>query len=499
MNRYQSEIEKILKLQYAEQVYKIYKATGIERVNKVTVRIGHEYQLPPHDTIDEKVLLIHSTNICGETPRCNDCAINIFCKYYREKAMKRIKDNDLTVVDLFCGAGGFSLGFSQTGFKTVFAVDNQECCVETYRINHPEVDETRIVCSGIENVSVELDLAIEGIDVDIVIGGPPCQGFSMANRQKLINDPRNKLYKYFVETIAKVKPKFFVMENVEGMMKIKDEIIQDFELLETVYKVVPMRINAVNFGVPQNRKRVFFIGTRTGANVNDIIEQIIEVAGERPKTTLGDALYGMKKLSANTERNTTNKDSKTAGSRVEIKLNDMVNNYIDLINMDQNSKFVFNHKARYNNPRDIEIFSKLNPGDRSDDPKIAHIMPYSNRNDIFKDKYYRLREKKPCKTITAHMKYDCNMYIHPREARGLTAREAARIQSYPDNYYFCGSFTKTYMQVGNSVPPLVARTIAGVIRNYLQFGDREKKIESCEKLMNGSNIKFEQTSFLDVD
>ena len=129
---------------------------------------------------------------------------------------------------------------------------------------------------------------------------------------------------------------------------------------------------------------------------------------------------------------------------------------------------IFNHKARYNNERDIEIFRRLKQGDKSDDPKIADIMPYKNRNDIFKDKYFKLEENKVCKTITAHMKFDCNMYIHPTQARGLTPREAARVQSYPDDYFFRGSYTKTYMQIGNSVPPLLSKTIAQVIRNYLE-------------------------------
>ena len=92
---------------------------------------------------------------------------------------------------------------------------------------------------------------------------------------------------------------------------------------------------------------------------------------------------------------------------------------------------VSNHKARYNNDRDIEIFGRMEPGDRSDDPKIADIMPYARRNGIFKDKYFKLENDKVCKTITAHMKFDCNMYIHPTQARGLTPREAARVQSYP--------------------------------------------------------------------
>ena len=135
--------------------------------------------------------------------------------------------------------------------------------------------------------------------------------------------------------------------------------------------------------------------------------------------------------------------------------------------MGNKPNLVFNHKARYNNERDIEIYRRLCPGDKSDDPKIADIMPYSRRNGIFRDKYFKLEPNKICKTITAHMKCDCNMYIHPSQARGLTPREAARIQSFPDNYYFRGSFTKTYMQIGNSVPPLLGRVIAAAIKNFI--------------------------------
>ena len=144
------------------------------------------------------------------------------------------------------------------------------------------------------------------------------------------------------------------------------------------------------------------------------------------------------------------------------------NAYINLINQNRDINITCNHKSRYNNDRDIEIYSRLLPGDKSDDPKIADIMPYKNRNHIFKDKYFKLEPDKVCKTITAHMKFDCNMYIHPSQSRGLTPREAARIQSYPDDYYFRGSFTKTYMQVGNSVPPLLGRAIATVLKKYIK-------------------------------
>ena len=144
------------------------------------------------------------------------------------------------------------------------------------------------------------------------------------------------------------------------------------------------------------------------------------------------------------------------------------NDYVRYINQGQLYPAVLNHKARYNNDRDIEIFGRLEPGDKSTDPKIADIMPYSRRNDIFKDKYFKLEPDKVCKTITAHMKFDCNMYIHPFQARGLTPREAARVQSYPDDYFFRGAYTKTYMQIGNSVPPLLGRAIAIIVKEYIK-------------------------------
>ena len=137
------------------------------------------------------------------------------------------------------------------------------------------------------------------------------------------------------------------------------------------------------------------------------------------------------------------------------------------INNGKINEIMYNHKSRYNNDRDIEIFRRMLPGDKSDSERIADIMPYQTRKDIFKDKYYKLKPNEICKTITAHMKFDCNMYIHPSQARGLTPREAARVQSYPDDYFFLGAYTKTYMQIGNSVPPLMSRAIASVIKKYI--------------------------------
>ena len=139
------------------------------------------------------------------------------------------------------------------------------------------------------------------------------------------------------------------------------------------------------------------------------------------------------------------------------------NNYIEKINNKETINYVFNHKARYNNARDIEIFKRLPQGADSTHSSIKDIMPYKNRSKIFKDKYFKLSNKKICKTITSHMKFDCNMYIHPTQARGLSPREAARVQSFPDNYFFVGPVSRCYSQIGNAVPPLLSKFICEAI------------------------------------
>jgi DNA (cytosine-5)-methyltransferase 1 len=176
------------------------------------------------------------------------------------------------------------------------------------------------------------------------------------------------------------------------------------------------------------------------------------------------------KLKAKTRPNETEIEDENSGFTFAVNIEQANNEYVELINEGRKIPLLLNHKARYNNERDIDIFSRLNQGDDSSDPKIADIMPYKRREKIFKDKYYKLEQNKPCKTITAHMKFDCNMYIHPTQARGLTPREAARIQSYPDDYYFSGSYTKTYMQIGNSVPPLLGEAIAIALKKKLDGG-----------------------------
>ena len=407
--------------------------------------------------------------ICEKNGSCENCVVKKYCNLYIDRARKNADGDAFQMVDLFCGAGGLSLGFSQEGFVTALANDIEECCVDTYAHNHPETPRDHIVQGDIRDVVDHLEDLLTDKRVDIVVGGPPCQGFSMANRQRLIDDPRNQLYKNYVEVVKRVQPAFFVMENVKGMLSVSNQVKEDFR--DIGYAVECHILNAKDFGVPQNRERLIYIGNRMGIDNERIFDEIIELSKSIPDHVLRDAIFALRPLQASRVKNSTEIGSKESGYRIE--KNDFVgtNDYIEYINQGRRCPLTLNHKARYNNDRDIEIFGRMHQGDRSDDPKIADIMPYARRNGIFKDKYYKLEENKVCKTITAHMKFDCNMYIHPTQARGLTPREAARVQSYPDDYFFRGAYTKTYMQIGNSVPPLLGRAIAHVIKSYMKGGN----------------------------
>lgn len=395
----------------------------------------------------------------------------------RNEMVKQEKNSGKpTMVDLFCGAGGLSLGLTQSGFRVVFANDIEKSALRTYSFNHPEVEGKKITMGGIENIAHSITNYIEE-EVDILVGGPPCQGFSNANRQRIIDDPRNVLYKYYVESLHQIQPKFFIMENVKGMLKVADQVVDDFNAdIRIGYSISYKVLNAKYMGVPQNRERLIYIGIRedireklkiTPTEIFDILEKDKNTGKE---VSLIDAIKDLKVLNASRIKNSTSGDKESGYilSKKE-KEKESVSDYVDLINQKtKNVPIIYNHKARFNNDRDIEIYKRMLPGDNSLSPRIADIMPYHSRSHMFKDKYFKLLPDSVCKTITAHMKFDCNMYIHPFQARGLTPREAARVQSFADNYFFLGSYTKTYQQIGNSVPPLMAKKIGNIIIKYLK-------------------------------
>lgn len=399
-------------------------------------------------------------------------------KIVQEKSTKK---HDLTLIDFFCGAGGLSLGFIQEGFNVKLASDIEPVCIQTYKYNHPELPSSKLIQEDIREFINDVDDYIDE-DIDIIVGGPPCQGFSTANQQRIIDDPRNELYKYFLMMVETIAPKFVVMENVKGMLKVADQVVEDYGAIKIKqgnktwsYNVDYEVLKSNEFSVAQNRQRLIYIAVRSdicetlNLEPSDIFKKIHEGNENKPTYVLNDALKDIKPLEAPRIKNTMNIDSEIYGKKIDV--NNYENNdneYLNLINNGLKMPYVFNHKVRYVNDNNYEIYKRMDQGNDSTDEKIKDIMPYSHRNHVFKDKYFKLIADKPCRTITAHMKFDCHSHIHPFQVRSLTPREAARVQSFPDDYLFLGPYSKTYMQIGNAVPPVMARGIAKVIKSYLK-------------------------------
>ena len=281
--------------------------------------------------------------------------------------------------------------------------------------------------------------------------------------------------------IEAIAPKFVVMENVKGMLKVADQVVEDYAAINIKkdgktlsYKVAYEVLKSNEFSVAQNRQRLIYIAVRNDIcdeldlSPEDIFIKIKENNKDKPVYILHDALKDIKPLDSNRIKNSNNVDSETAGKKIDVNYDENHNNpYLDLINNNRKIPYLYNHKARYCNDNNYEIYKRLNQGDDATDEKIKDIMLYSHRNHIFKDKYFKLYDDIPCRTITAHLKVVGHSHIHPFQIRSITPREAARVQSFPDDYFFWGSYTKTYMQIGNAVPPVMARGIAKIIKKLL--------------------------------
>ena len=372
------------------------------------------------------------------------------------------------MVDLFAGCGGLSTGLEHAGFTPWFVNEIVETFAKTYKLNHPEVPAENVYVGDINELNKNLEsyTSLEENKITLVCGGPPCQGFSMANRQPIIDDPRNQLYKAYLYFLSKVRPKFFIMENVRGMANKYPEIVNNFkEYLGDEYQYDFRLMYAQDFGVPQNRERFIMIGNRMGISPNLIFDSIDKY--KRKPYVLRDALHGLPALGPKKEKGKPNVENPVSGLTM-VSFEYPETDFYKFLNGDKKISTLYNHKNRYNNERDIEIFRRLPQGANSLHESIADIMPYTRRNSIFKDKYFKLDENSVCKTITSHMKYDCNMYIHPWEARGLSPREAARIQTFPDDYVFTGPQNAWYAQIGNAVPVKLAEAIGKGIMDLIK-------------------------------
>ncbi len=341
------------------------------------------------------------------------------------------------VLDLFCGCGGMSLGFEQAGFDITLGIDIWSPALKTFEKNHSN---SQTVCGNLSEIpplTIQNKYLQNGID--IIIGGPPCQGFSISGKRD-VNDPRNKLYQSFVSYVEHFKPKAFVMENVPNLVSmnkglVKDEIIKEFESIG--YQVTYKILLASDYGVPQNRKRVFFIGLLDSEN-NFLFP---DTTHSKSKITSGQAISDLPEFELKN------------GSTYNIKYQ---SEYQKIIR--HHSRGIHNHQITKHTEKTKKTIALVPDGGnyKSLPEKLQEIRKVNIA-------WTRLNSKKPSFTIDTGHRH----HFHYKFNRIPTVREAARIQSFPDNFIFYGSKTAQERQVGNAVPPLLAEALAQSIKKYL--------------------------------
>jgi len=354
----------------------------------------------------------------------------------------------MNVIDLFCGAGGLSEGFEDVGFKIVVGNDIDKNMIASFKLNHPEAKSISgdISKIGVDELLEEIGKTKE--EIFLVIGGPPCQGFSSVGNRKE-DDPRNKLFYEFVRFVREIKPKMFVMENVKGILtmkngEVKEVIKKKFE--ELGYNVNIKVLNAEDYGVPQKRRRVFFVGNLFG---KDFEFPKPEFDGVNKKfRTVWDTIGDLPELEVNQEIINYDKESQTEFQRFlrngEIKLKE--------------------HKAPNHSEIMIERMRNIEQGQNH-----SNLPEHLKLGSGYPNIYGRLIADEPSDTITGNC--GCisapGRFIHPFKNRAITVREGARLQSFRDSKRFVGSQNSKYKQVGNSVPPLLSKALALKIKEFL--------------------------------
>jgi DNA (cytosine-5)-methyltransferase 1 len=400
-------------------------------------------------------------------------------------------DKKLTFIDLFAGCGGLSEGFYMEGFKSLVHVDFDESCCKTikerlryYKYGDEEISDT-VICGDLTapEIHFQIEKIIEDKVVDVIVGGPPCQAFSSVGRAQdpfsMRNDPRNYLYKAYVEILEKYKPKVFVFENVSGLLTAKPngnlifpEIVAD---LSREYKLCCdpkiILLNSVHYGVPQIRKRVILIGVRRDLDFKpeEVYDSIIKTHYSPEMESKGKENHLKKYVTVEDAISDLPKLKPGMGNEVITHAPLRPNDYLQFIANKKSNK-LYNHEARNHNLADQERYKLLSLNNwqlkdlAESRPDLIHHDPKH-----FGNRYTVQSYSKPGRTVVAHLYKDGNLFIHPdpEQHRTFTVREAARIQSFPDDFVFKGSRTDQFKQVGNAVPPLMANRIAKAIKKFL--------------------------------
>ena len=355
-----------------------------------------------------------------------------------------------SVVDLFSGAGGLSRGFMDAGYDVVLGVDFDDAALKTFKANHGTAEAMKLDLFNHDNIDVIVDfLEQRNITLDVLVGGPPCQGFSIAGPRDM-NDKRNSLYLAMVKLANRIKPKAVVLENVPGMIQTNDgigakRIIADFSALG--YTMNAKILYAPEYGIPQIRKRVFFVGLLNSSDEFTFPEALLssdkfvtceDAIGDLPAL---EGIYGDEvqeyECSPQTEYQRT---------------------------MRKNSKHIYNHIGSIHEQKTVDLLKLIPEG-----KNYKALPPELSARFKYHEALTRYHSKKPSLTInTGH-----RSHFHYKWNRIPTVRESARLQSFPDDFIFYGSKAEQYRQVGNAVPPMLGFAVATKLMPYLEATEDE--------------------------
>lgn len=440
--------------------------------------------------------------------------------------------NSFTYIDLFAGAGGLSEGFIRAGFKPIAHVEmNKEACdtIKTRTAYHwlrnngcmgiyneylkSDKKDKELLWSKVPSNLIDavinkeisentLDEIFNTIDeelgrksVDLIIGGPPCQAYSIVGRARkdMADDPRNHLYKHYVKFLEKYRPKMFVFENVPGILSAKNgeylKMIFD-SVRKAGYEVaIPPKkhLNAKDFGVLQDRKRVIIVGWRKELRLSyppfepekNNYQILRDLFADLNPLKNGDGIWDA------------------------VSYYNSATEYLKISKIRDEESFVTQHLTRPNNENDLEIYriavEEWNSGKRLNYASLPDKLIKHNNTSSFTNRFQVVNGNGVSHTVVAHIAMDGHYYIHPdkEQNRSISVREAARIQSFPDDYFFEGSRTAAFKQIGNAVPPLMAEKIALRIKYFLNYINMKIEINTIEdvKAFAQHLVEVEKISF----
>lgn len=381
----------------------------------------------------------------------------------------------LTCIDLFCGCGGFSLGMQRAGFRVLAAIDFNEEAIQTFKVNFSK--NTLAFCKDLTKFPPDKLAAKIGVNhVDVIVGGPPCQGFSTVRQVGAANhgsrvrkDKRRWLYRFYLDYVAAFRPRVFVIENVIGMQsaaKGKYFTLVQADARRLGYCVHAQVEEAWKLGVPQKRRRQLIIGVRN--DVSGYFSSELKPAPSAPNApTLWDAIGDLTPLAAGEGIEQCEYDLDYRKNFLA-KRGESAQQYLENVLEIVHAAKLTSHRARPHSERDLRDFARLREGETADQAIArGEAMEFPYKRGIFLDRFTRQHREKLCSTIVAHLAKDGLMFIHPTQNRSLTPREAARIQTFPDWFQFPIARTHQFRIIGNAVPPLVAEAIGCEIKEFL--------------------------------